>query len=559
MGKNQQQNKHKQKGNFKPRFKKDNFSRDKFDKPRFEKPSFEKTEELDISKINLDFSKKTLAVKGAVDKIVQTGGPTIFVISDGTGSLSLKGFEKAGERAYPEIQEGETIKAIIKIDEYQGELEGNIEKISKLSAEENETLLKEILRIEKERAKINPKPFLVKSHVLDKLRDRFIKAAEEIRLAIIQKRPIIVRHHNDTDGYSAGFALEKAILPLIAKEQTSEKAGWEYFLRAPCAAPFYEIDDSIRDTALSLRNVAKFSNKMPLVIIADNGSSPEDLLAIEHGKVHGMQFIVVDHHYSDEDVISKEVLVHINPFLVKEDGAKFSAGMLCTELAKLINPETKNIDQIPAMAGLADRIDLGDPVIVKNYLEIAKKEGYSKELLHNISTVIDFVSAKIRFMEVREYIETIFGEPREKQKKLVELLAPYIKNLEKKGLAIGKSNAKTEKIGKITLQTIDIDETFPGFGFYPKPGMSVGMVHDDLQKTDKVTSLVSIGIMRTAITIRATDKANFSVHELITYLNEKLPNAFVEGGGHKNAGSITFIPNKQEEILTHFREFVKSR
>jgi len=549
----------------KKRFKqKSKFNNKEFNNKRFNKPSYsnreqEEIKELDLSEVNLSFSKKLLSVRGVIDKVIQTGGPTVFVVSDGTGTLGLKGFESPGERAYPDLNEGDTIKATVKIDEFNGELEGEIKKILKLEASEHKGFLEKILKIEKERAKVDSIPFLVKSPILTKLRDLFIKAAEEIRLAIIQKRPIIIRHHNDTDGYSAGYALERAILPLIAKEQKSEKASWEYFLRSPCAAPFYEIDDSIRDTALSLRNVAKFSNKMPLIVIADNGSSPEDLLAIKQGKVHRISFIVIDHHYSETDVISKEVLTHINPFLVGEDGAKFSAGMLCTELARLINPETQNINQIPAMAGLADRSDLTNPDTIKDYLEIAKKQGYSKELLHDISTVIDFVSAKIRFMEVREYIETVFGEPREKQKQLVELLVPYIRKLEEKALAISKSNTKTEVIGKTTLQSIDIDETFPGFGFYPKPGMVIGLTHDDLQKTKKITNLVSIGIMRTALTMRATDQANFSVHELIKFLNKKLPNAFVEGGGHKNAGSITFIPNKQKEIVLLFKEFIKTR
>jgi len=71
-----------------------------------------------------------------------------------------------------------------------------------------------------------------------------------------------------------------------------------------------------------------------------------------------MEFIVVDHHFFDEDVISKEVLTHINPFLVGEDGSAFSAGMLCTELARFINKDVSNISQIPALAGLADKIDL---------------------------------------------------------------------------------------------------------------------------------------------------------------------------------------------------------
>ena len=89
-----------------------------------------------------------------------------------------------------------------------------------------------------------------------------------------------------------------------------------------------------------------------------------------------------------------------------------------------------------------------------------------------------------------------------------------------------------------TLQTIKIEESFPGFGFFPKPGRSVGLLHDNLQKEKGVTKLVSIGIMNTAMTFRATDGANFSMHELIGVLQKELPNAFVEGGGHKNADHL---------------------
>ncbi len=514
--------------------------------------------EINITDVSADLVGDRVSVKGIVDKIIQTGGPTIFSVYDSTGSLLLKGFDKPGERAYPEIKEGDAIKAVVEIGEFRGDIEGEIKKVHKFNEEDHKQLAKEIEDEQIKRSKVKEIPFLVKSHILDKLRDLFLKAASEVRLAIIQKRPIIVRHHNDTDGYSAGFALERAILPLIEKEQHSEKAGWEFFLRAPCAAPLYEIDDSIRDAATSLRNVAKFSNKLPLVIIADNGSTPEDLFAIQHGKVLGMEFIVVDHHFSGEDVISDEVLTHINPFLVGEDGAKYSAGMLCTELARLINNDV-NINQIPAMAGFADKIDIMNDKDVQAYLKIAEKEGYSKELLHDISTVIDFVSAKLRFMEAREYIEVLFGEPRKKQKELVALMAPYIRKLQHKGLAISKANAVSEKIGGTTLQTIDIDSTFPGFGFYPKPGMCVSMIHDYAKESKKLDKLVSAGLMNTAITLRATDGANFSVHDLITLLNKKLPDAFVQGGGHKNAGSITFLPNKKIEVLQILKEFIKSR
>jgi len=233
--------------------------------------------------------------------------------------------------------------------------------------------------------------------------------------------------------------------------------------------------------------------------------------------------------------------------------------MLCTEFARFINKDVENISQIAGMAGMADRIDICNKKAVDDYLNIAEKEGYSKQLLGEIASVIDFVSAKIRFMEVREYIDVLFGQPRKQQKELVGLLAPHIKKLSAKGLEIAKDNANSEMIGGTTFQTLEIEKTFPGFGFYPKPGMSVGMVHDDLQASKKVTNLVTAGLMNTAITLRATDEANFSVHDLIETLNKKLPNAFVEGGGHKNAGSITFIPNKKDEVVGVLREFIKSR
>lgn len=520
------------------------------------KPALDLQSELQIvhiSDVAGSSPGRVVTLMGSVERIIQTGGPTVFYIADGTGTLALKGFEGAGERAFPEINETDVIKATVEIDIFKDELEGEILKVKKITGPEHAHYLESLKKLERQRAEVKPVPFLVKSPILDKLRDRFIQAATEIRLAIIQNRPIIVRHHNDTDGYSAGYALERAILPLIEKQHTSEKAAWEFYTRAPCAAPFYDIEDSIRDSSHSLSNAAKFSNKMPLVIIADNGCSPEDLMGIKQGKVHGLDFIVVDHHYFDEDVISAEVLANINPFLVGEDGSHFSAGMLCVELARFIS-DVRDCSEIAAMAGLADRIN--NAPVIEAYLALAHKQGYTKQLLNDIATVIDFISSKLRFMEAREYIEVLFGEPRDKQKELVALMAPYIRGLEAKGLALAESSVIIEHQGKTTLQWLPIPEAFPR-GFYPKPGKCTGLVHDALVKKGK-TRLVSIGIMEDAMTIRATDEANFSVHLLLEFLSKKVPESFIEGGGHKNAGALKFVPQKKKEIQELTRQFVKN-
>ena len=497
---------------------------------------------------------KLVTVLGSVDRIIQTSGPTLFVITDGSGILTMKGFEGAGVRAYPSVNEGHMVKALVEIKEFSGAMEGEIMKLHLLQGPEAELAKQELKEKERKRATVTAPTFLANSPILEKLKDRFVKAATEIRLAVIQNRPIIVRHHNDADGYSSGFAIERAIIPLIEKQHGPGKAAWEYYTRAPCAAPMYEIEDSIKDSATSLRSEAKFSNKMPLVVIVDTGSGEESLLGIKQGRIHGIEFIVVDHHVFDEkDVTSPETLVHINPFLVGEDGAKYSAGMLCTEFARFINPDF-NADYIAAMAGLADRID--NKPVMDTYLSIAEAKGYSKQMMHDIGTMIDFVSAKLRFMEAREYIETVFGEPIEKQKKLLALLGPYIQNLETKGLAIAEANAVREKIGNVTLQTLEVELAFPR-GSYPKPGKCVGMLHDKAQVDLKTDALVSVGILPDLVTIRATEASGFSVHTFIDKLQKELPKAFPNGGGHHLAGAVKFTPTQRENVLKVLRSCIK--
>ena len=509
--------------------------------------------EISISQITIkEHEGQTLSLSGIIDSVAQTTGPTLFSLVDGSGTLVLKGFEGPGVRAYPDIKEGDAIKAVVKIKEFQDMLEGDIKKLTKITGPESSNIHKAIADAERKRAEVKPIPFLVKSPILEKLKDSYVKAATEIRLAIIKNRPIIVRHHNDADGYSSGFAMERAIIPLIVKQHGGGKAPWEYYTRAPSAAPFYEIEDSIKDSAHSLSDVAKFSNKMPLVIIVDTGSGEESLLGIRQGKIHGSDFIVVDHHFFEKDVTSPEVLVHINPFVVGEDGSLFSAGMLCTELARFINPDV-SLDYIPALSGLADRID--NPEVMESYLSIAKKKGYEKSFLHDLSALIDFVSTKLRFMEAREYIETVFGEPVEKQKSLVSLMAPYIRGMESRGLSIARSAVKREKIGKTTLQLLFIEETFAR-GAYPKPGKVNGMMHDEAQTKDNLTNIVSIGVLQDAMTIRASEESNFSVHDLIAYLNKNVSNAFVEGGGHQHAGAIKFVPSQRDSVLKAVKSFL---
>ena len=83
--------------------------------------------------------------------------------------------------------------------------------------------------------------------------------------------------------------------------------------------------------------------KKPLIIVLDNGSTPEDVAGFKILKTLGYEIMVVDHH---NPVIIKDgktsvcpyLELHLNPYMFGFD-SQTSAGMLCYELARFIDEE----------------------------------------------------------------------------------------------------------------------------------------------------------------------------------------------------------------------------
>lgn len=399
---------------------------------------------------------------------------------------------------------------------------------------------------------MDPVEFLVQSPVTEKLRDRFMDAARIIKQAIIKGRPILIRHHNDCDGYSSGVVLQRAILPLMQK-QHGMKDATRYLTRSPCRSPFYNYEDSLRDVSIAAGNLTRFDEEPPLVIIADNGAGSEDLLGIQQGKIYGLDFIVIDHHpYGEEDVISKEVLVNINPYLVGED-YRFTAGMLCTEMAHILNPSVKNITFIAAMAGMSDRTAGAE---IDQFIALAQQEGYSKDQLEKMAFVIDFIAYNLRNMEAREVVADMFGEDKDKQTKMTELLYPVTKKLFDNNLALAKAFGKKEMVGQTLVQFLDIENTFSRSS-YPPAGKTNGLLHD-LAKLEHA-KVVTYGFGSDFVTIRASDDAPFELHDVLERMKQELPQSFAEGGGHQKAGSIKFAPAAQAEVLAFLKKVIAEK
>ena len=74
--------------------------------------------------------------------------------------------------------------------------------------------------------------------------------------------------------------MEKAIIPLIEKANPSNDAQYYYFKRSPSKAPFYELEDVVKDLSFALEDQERHGQKLPLIVLLDNGSKQQSLYRI---------------------------------------------------------------------------------------------------------------------------------------------------------------------------------------------------------------------------------------------------------------------------------------
>ena len=123
-----------------------------------------------------------------------------------------------------------------------------------------------------EKAEPEDVDFLIESPVLERLKPKMREAAKVIKRAILDGRSILVRHHADADGITAGVAMEKAIIPLLKEFNPDGEAEWHYFKRSPSKAPFYELEDVVKDLSFALEDLERHGQKLPLIIVYKTSS-----------------------------------------------------------------------------------------------------------------------------------------------------------------------------------------------------------------------------------------------------------------------------------------------
>ena len=504
------------------------------------------------SKIDPSMKGRLVRIEGEVIQVKQTSGPTIFTISDEGGFVPCAAFESAGKRSYPHIDAGMIVSITGEVTMRDDQIQIEVMSMKLLTGEKAATVRERVEKVIEEKAAPADIPFLIQSDIMEKLKPRMLHVAKEIKKAILHSTPIILRHHADADGITSAIAIERAILPLIT-EIGGADAEYYFYKRAPSKAPFYELADVTRDISFALEDSSRHGQKMPLVILVDNGSTEEDVPSMRQAKVYGIDMLVIDHHHPDE-IVDQYLIGHVNPAHVGGDFG-VTAGMLCAEVARMINPSVSDtIKHLPAVSAVGDRSEAPE---AGRYISLAS-DCYTLEELKEMALALDYEQFWLRFSSGKGIIDDILDlGDHDIHTNLVSLLCEQANTMIREQLEICLFNVKSQNLANgVIMNVIDVENYAQKFTF-PPPGKTSGEVHDVLTKRNPNKPLVTLGYGPDFAVIRSKGVL-MNIPMIVRELREEMKGAGVSGGGHLVVGSIKFVEGMRTEVLSKLTEKIAS-
>jgi RecJ-like exonuclease len=356
--------------------------------------------------------------------------------------------------------------------------------------------------------------------------------------AVDESRPIVIRHHDDVDGYTCGLVLEKAIRPIV--EDINGDRARLFLSRTSSRTPFYDYIDALRDLNDHLAAKERFDERAPLIILCDLGSNNQSISSIRRLLHYGIDFIIIDHHHFDEEN-RKAVKVFLNPHVLG-NGSDLNAGALCCELALMLSPGMK-IMHLPALSGVADRSS------GEEFDQYIRLSGFCQEELKMWAYAIDHDLNYMKFNESLALLEDLFFPTEINKQLIIEINSAVEDDFRSVKESVARY-LKTEDLGAFRL--LRISRNSVPYGSYA--GSKLPRLAHDSATGPKITMVLD----EDSISFRADGVADFSVVDMIDNLREKMPYAMIGGGGHAFAGTLKFTPAAKDDVLREVEAYIRA-
>ncbi|MFC5970223.1 DHH family phosphoesterase [Halomarina salina] len=487
----------------------------------------------------------TVRLTGGVVQIRQTAGPTIFHLRDATGIVPCAAFEEAGVRAYPEVEIGDLVEITGEIESRDGTLQIEAESVDAVTDESVAADLDEAL--DEAARPATPDP-LVEWEAFEPIREDLESVAATLKRAVLDGRPIRMRHHADGDGMCAAVPLQYALARYVESIHVDPGETRHHLRRLPSKAPFYEMEDVTRDLNYALEDQERHGQKLPLLLMLDNGSTEEDTPAYRTLSEYDVPIVVLDHHHPDPEAVDPYLDEHVNPYIHDED-YRITTGMMCVELARMIDPDvTSEVRHVPAVAGLCDR---SRAEVMDEYVELAAEEGYDEDDLDDVGEALDYAAFWLRYNDGSGLVNDVLNvdcDEDARHEELVQFLADHAEQDRDRQLDVTLPHTESEQLDNgANLYRVDVENHAHRFT-YPAPGKTTGAIHDHMVREHDGDPVITIGFGPDFAVLRS-DGVRLDIPEMVTQLTDEHPGAGVSGGGHLVVGSIKFVSGKREQVL----------
>ncbi|RZH69486.1 DHH family phosphoesterase [Natrinema altunense] len=479
-------------------------------------------------------------LEGEITGVRQTSGPTVFELRDETATVECAAFEEAGVRAYPDVELDDVVALEGEVEHHHGDLQVETESLDILEGDERDTVVDRLENALEREARPADVELLADHDAVAAVESNIADAATAIRRAVMEARPIVVRHGATADGYVAGAAIERAVLPLIREKHTREDAEYHYFERRPLDGRVYDMDAATNDVTSMLEARERHGEQLPLVVLVDAGSTVESTDGYELLSLYDAEALVIDDSRADDEV-TDAVGVDVAPSLAGADVSDVTSTALATNVAAHVNDDVRDdLEHLPAVSYWENTPEA--------YLDLATEAGYDETGVSERREAVALEAYYQSYKDKRELvIDLLFGDGDESGRPRDGDLAAHVSEqfrdkLETE-LETARENLTVEGVNGVTVSVLDTDAFTHRYNF-PTTILLLDALHRS--ERDRADSpYVTLGVGDDELHVRATAPVN--VRDLGDSIAEAVPNGGVSVVGGQD-GHVEFLPGERDAV-----------
>ena len=477
-------------------------------------------------------------LEGEITGVRQTSGPTVFELRDETATVECAAFEEAGVRAYPAVELDDVVALEGEVERHHGDLQVETETLEILDDEDGATIRERLEDAIESEARPVDVSLLADHDAVSAVEDNLVDAATAIRRAVMEARPIVVRHGATADGYVAGAAIERAVLPLIREKHTREDAEYHYFERRPLDGRVYDMDAATNDVTSMLEARDRHGEQLPLVLLVDAGSTEESVDGYDLLSLYDSETIVIDDSRADDE-ITDAVSIAVAPSLAGVDVDDLTSTALAANVAAHVNDDVRDdLVHLPAVSYWE-----GTP---EAYVDLATEAGYDETGVSERREAVALEAYYQSYKDKRELvIDLLFadGESTPRDGDLAAHVSEQFRAKLETELETARENLTTETVDGVTVAVLDTDAFTHRYNF-PTTTLLLDALHRR-QREEHDEPFVTLGVGDDELHVRATESLN--VRDLGDAIADAAPNAGVSVVGGQD-GHVEFLPGERNAV-----------